>query len=193
MKPPKLVLQQFDGSNPLEWVFQAEQFFEHYSIAQGQRLAYVPCYMSADALGWFQWMHQNHLLSSWTEFTRALEIRFGPSSFENHQQALFKLQQSSTVADYQKEFERLCNRVNGLPQLAILDCFISGLKAEIQNELAILQPTSISQAIGLAKLVETKIQAVKTTSYRPTFPKPPMIQPYKPPPPILPTPPTRLL
>lgn len=96
-------------------------------------MAYVSCYMSSDALGCFQWMHHNHLLITWTEFTRALEIRFGPSSFENHQQALFKLHQSSIVADYQKEFERLCNRVNGLPQNAILDYFISSLKREIQN------------------------------------------------------------
>lgn len=143
-------------------------------------------------LGFNECTIYNHLLTSLAEFTRALEIRFGPFSFENHQQALFKLQQSSTVADYQKDFERLCNRINGLPQNAILDFFISRLKAEIQNELAILQPTSISQAIGLAKLVDTKIQAVKSASYRPAFPKPLKFQPYKPPPPLLPTPPAKL-
>lgn len=169
LKPPKLTLQQFDGSNPLEWVFQAEQFFSHYSIALAHRLAHASCYMMGDALGWFQWLHNSNLLTTWEEFTRALELRFGPSSFENHQQALFKLQQSGTVADYQREFERLCNRVVGLPQSAILDCFISGLLPEIQHELAILGPTSISQAIGLAKLVETKLQASAFPTSKPSF------------------------
>lgn len=125
-------------------------------------------------MGWFQWLHHNHLLTTWEELTRALELRFGPSSFENHQQALFKLQQTGTVSDYQREFERLCNRVIGLPQPAILDCFISGLRLEIQHELAILHPTSITQAIALAKLVETKLQASKPLPFptqRQFFPK----------------------
>lgn len=59
IKPPKLVLPFFDGSNPLDWVFQANQFFTHYGIAQAQRLTHIACYMSGDALGWYQWMHHN--------------------------------------------------------------------------------------------------------------------------------------
>lgn len=100
IKPPKLTLPQFDGTNPLEWVFQAEQFFTHYSIAPPNRLSYISCYMVGHALGWYQWMHHNNLLSTWEEFTRGLELRFGPSTFENHQQALFKLHQTTSVADY---------------------------------------------------------------------------------------------
>lgn len=96
-------------------------------------------------------------MTTWEEFTRAMELRFGPSSFENHQQALFKLQQNGIVSDYQREFERLHNCVIGLPHNAILDCFISGLRFEIQYELANLHPTTISQAIDLAKLVESKL------------------------------------
>ncbi|XP_028208461.1 uncharacterized protein LOC114391685 [Glycine soja] len=130
--------------------------------------------MTGDALGWYQWMHNNHLISTWKEFTRAMELRFGPFAYENHQQALFKLQQTATVLEYQHDFERLCNRVTGLPHHSILDCFIFGLRPEIQNELAILQPVTISQAIGLAKLVESKLLASKpsfTYSPRPTQPK----------------------
>ncbi|KAL0409944.1 UNVERIFIED_CONTAM: hypothetical protein Slati_3584100 [Sesamum latifolium] len=55
------------------------------------------------------------------------------------------------------EFEHLCNRVVGLPPESILNCFISGLRSDIQHELAVLQPSSISQAVGLAKLVEAKL------------------------------------
>lgn len=138
LKPPKLILQQFDGSNPLAWIFQAEQFFTHYFIQPHLRLSHVSCYMTGDALGWYQWMHNNGLLSTWIEFTRALELCFGPSSFENHQQTLFKLQQTSIVSDFQKDFECLCNRVVGLSHQVILDCFVLCLKTEIQNEMAIL-------------------------------------------------------
>lgn len=112
--------------------------------------------------GWFQWLPHNQLLTSWEEFTRALELWYGPSSFENHQHALFKLQQTCTVLGYPREFEWLGNRVVELLITAKLDCFLSSLKPEIRNELAILNPAFISQAIGLAKLVETKLQATQT-------------------------------
>ncbi|MCI10163.1 hypothetical protein A2U01_0031255, partial [Trifolium medium] len=156
LKPPKLRLLPFDGTNPLDWVFQANQFFTHYNIPNHQRLVHIASYMTGDALGWYQWMFNNHLISTWEAFTGALEVRFGPSTYDNHQQALFKLKQTTSVADYQRDFERLCNRVTGLSPIAIVDCFVSGLKFHIQNELAIHQPTTISQAIGLAKLIESK-------------------------------------
>lgn len=63
------------------------------------------------------------------------------------------------------EILRLFNRIIRLPNQAIIDYFISGLRADIQHELADLHPTSISQAIGLAKLVETKIQATRPLQY----------------------------
>lgn len=118
--------------------------------------------MTCEALGWYQWMHNNHLLTTWDEFKRSFELRFGPSAYENHQQMLFKLKQTTTVSEYHSEFERLSNRVIGLTNHSILDCFIFFLRLEIKNELAILHPTSISQAIGLAKLVESKLLASKS-------------------------------
>jgi hypothetical protein len=85
-----------------------------------------------------------------------LELCFGPSTYENHQAQLFKLRQTGFVSEYQENFEKLGNRVLGLPADAILNCFISGLIPEIRNEIAIQRPYSISEAIGLAKLIEAK-------------------------------------
>ena len=52
------------------------------------------------------------------------------------------------------------------PQKIILNCFTSGLHPEIRRELAILNPYSISQAIGLAKLIEDKIGFSKPKTFR---------------------------
>lgn len=109
-------------------------------------------------------MFHNRQLHDWFTFSRALELRFGPSSYQNHQAELFKLYQHGTVSDYQAAFEKLCNRVIGLPHDMILNCFLSGLSADVHRELAILQLTSISQAIGLAKLVENKLKDSKFRS-----------------------------
>lgn len=140
------------------------------------------------------------MITTWPSFIRDLEIRFGPSSYTNHQHALFKLTQPTTVADYQKEFERICNRVVGLSPTTILDCFVSGLRWDIKNEIALLQPTTISQAIGLAKLIESKLLATRpntsSSHNKPYYQKPAPSQitytPQTTNNPLLPNPPTRL-
>ncbi|XP_058757747.1 uncharacterized protein LOC131631003 [Vicia villosa] len=169
-RTPKLELALFDGSNPLEWLFQADQFFTFYQLPPESRLSMMSFYMKGEALGWFKWMHQNNLLVDWFSFTKALELRFGPSTFENHQAELFKLKQTHSVVEYQAAFEKLGNQVVGLSHEAILNCFISGLLPEIQNELAIHKPSSISQAIGLAKLIESKLREAKPKFQKPFSP-----------------------
>nr|KYP72273.1 hypothetical protein KK1_004861 [Cajanus cajan] len=118
----------------------------------------VAFYMTGDALSWYKWLHQNNQLYDWDSFTRALELCFGPSTYENHMAALFKLNQIGSVADYQLNFERLSNKVFGFPPEALLNSFILGLIIEIRNELALLRPLNVSQAMGLAKLVEAKLK-----------------------------------
>nr|KYP37756.1 Retrotransposable element Tf2 [Cajanus cajan] len=121
----------------------------------------VAFYMKGDALTWFKWMVHNHQLTDWFSFERALELRFGPTEFENFRAELFKLRQHTTVIEYQQRFEKISTRAFGLPPDALVNCFFSGLLPEIRRELAILKPTSISQAIGLAKLIEAKIKDAK--------------------------------
>lgn len=135
IKPPKITLNSFDGSNPLDWIFQAEQYFEYTQTPPHQRLTFAPFFMQGAALTWFKWMHSNHQLSSWEGFTTDLELRFGPPTYANHQAALFKLRQIGSVMDYQMQFESLSNRVDGLPPSALLNCFISGLCSDINEKL----------------------------------------------------------
>lgn len=81
------------------------------------------------------------------------------------------------MTNYQRDFERLCNKVIDLTPTAILNCFISGLKVELQHEIAILRPATISQAIGLAKRVESKIQASRAHTQAHHCPPPPKYTP----------------
>ncbi|KAL4573362.1 hypothetical protein LXL04_020165 [Taraxacum kok-saghyz] len=108
---------------------------------------HLPNFDGANPLDWH--MSNNHLLGTWAEFTCALETRFGPSTYENHQATLFKLHQISTVAAYQSEFEKISNCVVGLPPHALRDCFISGLRLDIHAELALHGPQTLQQTYGL--------------------------------------------
>ncbi|CAI9294236.1 unnamed protein product [Lactuca saligna] len=141
IRPPKITLPLFDGSNPLDWIFQADNYFTFYQVPPTQRVTVTTFYFTGDALSWYKHLAQNDLLGSWTHFKRELELRFGSSSYENHEATLFKLQQTSTVSAYQTAFERLSN-----------------------------WPISLHQACSLAKLVEDKLgptpKARPTTNFK---------------------------
>jgi hypothetical protein len=83
----------------------------------------------------------------------------------------FKLNQTGTVAEYYLQFTSLANRVYGLSNDALIDCFVSGLNADIRREVLIHTPTSLVKAFSLAKVYEekyassTKPQKTTTNSY----------------------------
>lgn len=95
----------------------------------------VGFYMIGEALSWYKWMSSNQQLSIWEALVRAMELRFGPSSYENHQATLFKLHQLGSVVEYQAALENISNRIVGLSHEALLNCFISGLASTSKGNL----------------------------------------------------------
>ena len=102
-------------------------------------------------------MHSNGFIESWKGVLKALNLRFGPSMYEDYRGALSKLQQTSSVADYQTQFEDLSTKVHGLSEQLMINFFISSLKPEIKRELLVAQP----QAMALARLQEDKFKELK--------------------------------
>ncbi|GJU43443.1 hypothetical protein Tco_1200709 [Tanacetum coccineum] len=150
----------FDGTSPLDWLFQADQYFTFYNIPLEQRVALASFHFQGDALSWYKYMHNNQLLAA-----------------------------------FQTEFERLSNCVVGLPTTALLNCFISGLRSVIQQEITVYKPTTLHQNYGLSKLIEDKLAANESqvaSSSRPPFishtTQTTTIQPTLTPPAILPNP-----
>jgi len=64
IRPPTLDLSFFDGTNPLDWLFQADRYFSFNQIPLDQRIPMVEFHMQGDALSWFKWLHNNHLLTN---------------------------------------------------------------------------------------------------------------------------------
>ncbi|XP_039118795.1 uncharacterized protein LOC120254848 [Dioscorea cayenensis subsp. rotundata] len=174
---PTIDVPLFTGENVLGWLFQMNHFFSFHQIPDDHRLPIAAFYMSGSALQWFQWLHTTDQLHHWDDFVRKLELRFGPSSFANHEAALFKLKQTSSLTAYLQEFESLSTRVVGLSQQSLLNCFLSGLREDVQRELYILKPASIHDAVGMSKLVEDKFQASRSAASRALFHRPPALAP----------------
>ncbi|XP_020233863.1 uncharacterized protein LOC109813966 [Cajanus cajan] len=191
----KLDFPKFDGTNVLQWIFKAEQFFGYYSTPELQRLTIVAIHLEKDVVPWFQMMQKNNPFQSWEGFTKALELEFGPSPYECPRSALFKLSQLGSVHDYYVEFTALANRVTGLTVDAILDCFLSGLKLEIRREVLAQSPNSVLKAVSLAKLFEEKYTPNPKPYFSSSYPKTSTTKPQNSPqsktnalPPLLPTP-----
>lgn len=88
--------------------------------------------MDGVVVSWFQMMQKAKLITSWSTIHKAIESQYGPSQFENPRAQLFKLTQSTSVAEIYREFMILANRVEGLSDDAVLDCFVSGLKPSVR-------------------------------------------------------------
>nr|GFD32735.1 transposon Ty3-G Gag-Pol polyprotein [Tanacetum cinerariifolium] len=115
------------------------------------------------ALQWHRWFTKTRGPLTWTKFTTALLGRFGPTDYEDPSESLHRLTQVMTAAAYIETFERLSQRVDGLPESFLCGCFIGGLKEEIHLEVKLKKPRILSEAIGLARLVDEKMTLQRRT------------------------------
>ncbi|GKC23306.1 ty3-gypsy retrotransposon protein [Tanacetum coccineum] len=75
------------------------------------RLRIVSFNLEGTTAEWFQWLSWNGLITTWDRFEESVKNRFGPSKYEDPKGVLSKLLQLDMVEDYQREFEKLMNRV----------------------------------------------------------------------------------
>ena len=149
----KIDVPRFDGIDVSGWIFKIEKFFKFYNTSEDQNILIYS--FEGPALSWFQWMHANGFIESWKVFLKVLNLRFGPSMYENYRTAFSKVEQHSSMTEYQTQFEDLSIKVHGLSEQVMISFFISGLKPEIKRELLIAQPQS------LARLQQDKFKELK--------------------------------
>ena len=58
--------------------------------------------------------------------------------------------------DYYTQFTTLANRVQGVTSEALIDCFIGGLKPDIQHDVIAQSPATLLCCVSFAKLFEEK-------------------------------------
>jgi hypothetical protein len=150
--PLRLEFPRFDGEDLEGWCYRASQFFDCYYMSDSQRFTISSFNMEGKALVWFQDMRNCNNLTTWNEFTKALQIRFGRSSYDDPMKSLVALKQIDSVEEYKSQFELLANRVVGLLENLKLSCFIRGLMEEIRLPVRMFNPKSMTDAYSLAKI-----------------------------------------
>jgi hypothetical protein len=110
--------------------------------------------MDGKALVWFQELKASNEVSSWTDFTRAIQIRFGRGPYDDPMETLSKLKQEGLLEDYKNQFDLLALKVHRMPNEYKLSCFLGGLKDEIRLPVRMFNPKSLVKAYSLARIQE---------------------------------------
>lgn len=145
MDPP-----YFDGSDTPSWIARVQYYFDHLQLPDADRLHYVVMLFHPPASEWIFNYRANNRIVSWSDFLEDVRHHFDPHSFRNFIGPLSKLVQTDTVAEYQATFERYSNRIDGLPESALIPMFIARFKEPIQEKVELQQPTSLAAAMALA-------------------------------------------
>jgi hypothetical protein len=165
-RPMKLDFPRFKGGDPTAWVYRALQYFHYYQVPEPEKVMHASYHLDEEALVWFQ--DCEHELHGWNDFVRAIQIRFGPASYDDPMELLTKLKQTHSIAAYKSQFELTSNRVRDLSNMHKLSCFMSCMKDEIRLAVKMQGPRNLGEAYALAKIQEEYLATVKRST-RPTY------------------------
>ena len=147
----KIEFPRFAGDDPTEWFNRVAQFFEFQRTPEDQKVSLAYFYLDQ----WWQWLNRTYKeenrTMTWTMFAEELWARFGSTDGEDFDEALSHITQSGSLWDYQREFEKLGNRVHGWTQKALVGTFMGGLKLEVADGIRMFKPKTLKEAISLAK------------------------------------------
>ena len=154
--PRRLELSIFEGSDPDGWIFRVERYFEINSLRADEKLRAVLVCMEGKALAWYNWEEGHHLFNGWEEFKERLLLQFRSSQDGNLHEQLMSLLQTSTVQEYQRQFEMLSAPLRELPPSVLEAAFVNGLRPDIQAELRQLDPTGLVGKMRATRRIEEK-------------------------------------
>ena len=89
---------------------------------------------------------------TWELFEEELWAHFGSIKCEDFDETLSRVQQVGSLREYQKEFEKLGNWVQGWTQKALVGTFMGGLKSEIVDGIRMFKPKILKESISLARM-----------------------------------------
>ena len=132
------------------------QYFDDQETSEDHKVTLAAFHLEGEANQWWQWMKKvyckDKIEVNWENFKKELLVRFGPTKVEDFDKALSRICQSGTLREYQREFERLANRVDGWPQKALVGAFMGGLKDNIASKIRMFKPKTLLEAIELARI-----------------------------------------
>lgn len=102
-------------------------------------MSFASYHLEDEANEWWQAtakaLEEEATLITWEVFEEEPWARFGQTTAEDFDEALSKIQQTGSLRDYQREFEKLQNKVTGWTQKALIGTYIGGFKDTILDSI----------------------------------------------------------
>ncbi|XP_031479939.1 uncharacterized protein LOC116250456 [Nymphaea colorata] len=155
---------RFNGNDPLDWIFQVEEYFTCQMIPREEWLHTATLHFDGEARRWLRWLKMKEPVETWGEFREALTLRFGESAYVDYDIELRNLRQTSTVQEYQARFENLASMVDWTHK-ALIAAFVGGLKEEIQIDVRDEPNTELRKCFAKARSIEDR-QRKKQALYK---------------------------
>ncbi|CAL9217878.1 unnamed protein product [Arabidopsis halleri] len=140
----KLDFSRFKGGDPTAWISKAKKYFDYNSTPIEQKA-----------------LREAGIQITWAVFEEELWVRFGPTDGDDFDEALSKIQQTGTLNDYQREFERLQKKVEGWTQKALIGTYVGGLNPTIADSVRMFRPKTLKEVLNLARLKDEQMQRQK--------------------------------
>jgi hypothetical protein len=135
---------------------ERSNFFASMGRLKLQGLTLHPSiHLEGEAIQWYDWFEASHGMT-WATFVEGLLVRFGPSAFEDVDDELAKIRQTSSVSEYQSRFEHLANRARYWSERQLIGTFVEGLRSDIRREVKTYRPWTILAAFSFARVQEKK-------------------------------------
>ncbi|KAF3791140.1 hypothetical protein EJ110_NYTH14420 [Nymphaea thermarum] len=148
---------RFDGRDPLDWIFLAEEYFTCQQIIHEDWIQTAILHLDGLARKWYRWLkhHEGERVLTWDGFKDALLLRFGESAYVDYDIELRNLRQIGTVQEYQTRFESLASMVDWTPK-SLIAAFIGGLKEEIQIDIRAERNEVLRTCYAKARAIEER-------------------------------------
>ena len=101
----KVELPNFNGTDPVGWVYRAEQYFEVHNTRPEHKVRLAFIAIEEVVVHWLRWLQGKSLAITWEGLVAELIRRFGGSNSGNPYEKMAGLRQQSSVEDYIQQFE----------------------------------------------------------------------------------------
>lgn len=119
--------------------------------------------MAGEAQLWVYQLELEEPNLTWGVFKEYCTLRFGPPIKSNPLGELINLKQTSSVEEYQRNFQNRLARASSVRIDQQVDMFTTGLVDSIRLDVEMHNPYNLVQAMSLARAFEKKIQISSAT------------------------------
>ncbi|XP_026410851.1 uncharacterized protein LOC113306080 [Papaver somniferum] len=161
-RKPKLDFPKFDGGNPKSWIHKCNKFFQLHLMDEEQKFMVASLHLEGKEDVWYQDYRVGKEIILWEEFCSDINFRFQELGHDDVVGEFNKLCQEGTILEYQELFEELkalmIAKNKYLNETYFTSSFVSGLKEEIRMAVQVHSPSTLNQAMYLARMQEAVME-----------------------------------